>query len=296
MSISYGDLRDVLRASLLDLLYELRETDVRLILGGGFGIYLKWDYLRRSGARCLIDVIPQARSTKDLDFFLHTALLADSRRAKLLAEALERLGYRVVPGRECYQFEKEVSHQGHPQPVRIDLLTREPVSPERARLEVKRIQVKPKSRAGIHAYRTEAALAVEDSPIELVIKGSRSSGEAFHAPVFLPQPFSYCVLKLFAFRDQHQDEHERRDRGRHHALDLYSLIAMMTEEEYETSLALSRKYREEEAVREARRIVRDCFSGPSEIGMIRMQEHGYFTSDLDLDQFRSVLVEFFPPD
>lgn len=30
-----------LQTALLDLLYELRDTDIKLIIGGGFGIYLR---------------------------------------------------------------------------------------------------------------------------------------------------------------------------------------------------------------------------------------------------------------
>lgn len=34
-----------LQTSLLDLLFEIKETDIKLIIGGGFGIYLKIGYV-----------------------------------------------------------------------------------------------------------------------------------------------------------------------------------------------------------------------------------------------------------
>ncbi len=34
-----------LQTALLDLLYELKDTDIQLIIGGGYGIYLKADYV-----------------------------------------------------------------------------------------------------------------------------------------------------------------------------------------------------------------------------------------------------------
>lgn len=34
-----------LQTALLDLLYELRDTGEKLIVGGGYGIYLKMDHL-----------------------------------------------------------------------------------------------------------------------------------------------------------------------------------------------------------------------------------------------------------
>ena len=38
-----------LQTALLDLLHQLKGTDIRLIIGGGFGIYLKTDHVRRLG-------------------------------------------------------------------------------------------------------------------------------------------------------------------------------------------------------------------------------------------------------
>lgn len=36
-----------LQTALLDLLYKVQGTDIKLIIGGGFGIYLKVDHVRR---------------------------------------------------------------------------------------------------------------------------------------------------------------------------------------------------------------------------------------------------------
>lgn len=43
-----------LQTSLLDLLFEIEGADIKLIIGGGFGIYLKIDYVQRSGMRTLL--------------------------------------------------------------------------------------------------------------------------------------------------------------------------------------------------------------------------------------------------
>ena len=42
-----------LQTSLLDLLHEMEGADIKLIIGGGFGIYLKTDHVRRLGMRTL---------------------------------------------------------------------------------------------------------------------------------------------------------------------------------------------------------------------------------------------------
>jgi hypothetical protein len=89
-----------LKTALLDLLYEVRDTDLQLIVGGGYGIFLKIDHVRRTSTRALFREWPEARSTNDLDLFLRPEILIDSARLNPLPEAISRLGYRVVPEAE----------------------------------------------------------------------------------------------------------------------------------------------------------------------------------------------------
>jgi len=66
-----------LQTALLDLLREVKGTDVKLIIGGGFGIYLKTVHVRRLGVRTLLKEWPEPRSTNDLDLFLRPELLIE---------------------------------------------------------------------------------------------------------------------------------------------------------------------------------------------------------------------------
>lgn len=95
-----------LQTALLDLLQKVNDPGIRLIAGGGFGIYLKTDYVKRSGTRTLLDQWPEPRSTNDLDLFLRPELLIKSSKLKPLVSAITELGYKVVPGAEKYQFAK----------------------------------------------------------------------------------------------------------------------------------------------------------------------------------------------
>jgi hypothetical protein len=95
-----------LQTALLDLLHEVSGTDIKLIVGGGFGIYLKTNHVRRMGVRTLLSEWPEPRSTNDLDLYLRPELLIQSAKLKPLAKAIARLGYQVVPGAEKYQFVK----------------------------------------------------------------------------------------------------------------------------------------------------------------------------------------------
>jgi len=52
-----------LQTALLDLLHQVQGADVKLIIGGGFGIFLKTDHVRRLGMRTLLREWPEPRST-----------------------------------------------------------------------------------------------------------------------------------------------------------------------------------------------------------------------------------------
>ena len=111
--------------ALCELLKRLEGTDVKLIIGGGFGIYLKTEHVRKLDARTLIEpeFWPEARSTNDLDLFLRPELLVDSEKLKPLADAIYDLDYEPVPGAEKYQFIKSAAGGTDAAKLKIDILT-----------------------------------------------------------------------------------------------------------------------------------------------------------------------------
>ena len=86
-----------LQTALRDLLQKVHDSDVRLIVGGGFGIYLKTDHVIRSRTRTLLDQWPEPRSTNDLDLFLRPELLIESSKLKPLISAIAELGWFRLP-------------------------------------------------------------------------------------------------------------------------------------------------------------------------------------------------------
>jgi hypothetical protein len=280
----------VLRTSLLDLLRELRETDIQLILGGGYGLYLRQEYLTAKGVRTLLeaDTWPSPRATNDLDVFLRLEVIADPERVTFLCQALERLGY--VAEVKYMQFVKPLGAMGK---VKIDLLTGPEVHDVAGELvKIKEPRVRPKGTGGLHAYLTEDAIGIEEGLQEIPVEGHLSSGERFTGRVLLPQGFTYLVMKLCAFRDRKEDS--RKDLARHHALDLYRIVAMLSEDEYKRAMDMSAKYRGHEVVGEARRIVADDFASLEGIGVLRLREHSQFSDRMDVAQFVGVLEEIFP--
>ena len=112
-----------LHTSLLDLLHETKGADIKLIIGGGFVIYLKTGHVQRLSMRTLLQAWPEPRSTNDLDLFLRPELILDSAKLKPLADAIARLGYQVVPGAEKYQFVKPGPRSAEASNIKIDILT-----------------------------------------------------------------------------------------------------------------------------------------------------------------------------
>lgn len=283
---------DLLEASLLDLLYELREADVPLILGGGYGLYRKRRHALESGERLLIPSVPAARSTNDLEIFLRTEVIADPEHVKELRGALDRLDYQVVPTARHYQFLRTLSINGQDHQVKIDLLTKRPNPGAYPTLQVDDRRVRPRPSVDLHAHTTDEAQAIEDEPLALVVSGPRTTGELYEDTVYVPQTYPYLTMKLFAFRDQH--DKEVKGYGREHALDLYTLAAIMTESDLETTQTLARKYDGTPEAREAARIVHSLFETPQSLGMLRLREHQLFSRAMDVPRFLTVLQQSFP--
>jgi hypothetical protein len=66
-----------LKTALLDLLATIGDADFRPLIGGGYGIYLKYQQVLNTKPRTLLTERPELRSTNDIDMFLRTELLVD---------------------------------------------------------------------------------------------------------------------------------------------------------------------------------------------------------------------------
>lgn len=281
-----------LRTSLLDLLYELDGSDIRLIIGGGFGIYLKIEHVQQLGIRTLLEEWPEPRSTNDLDLFLRAEVLIESARARPLAEAIERLGYEVVPGAEKYQFVKTPTGGGAAGSVKVDILTGPQACFQDTRVKVDARRARPKPSVGIHAHPVDEALTLEEGLLPVPLKGRLRSGDPWESEISIPHPYTFLMMKLFAFRDRLEDSN--KEFGRYHALDLYSILATTSEEEWRYGLEMSYRYRAQPYVIEAGRLVSEYFTHLDQLGVVRLQESPYYRPELQLDAFISALKELFP--
>ncbi len=281
-----------LQTALLDLLYEVRGTDVAVIIGGGYGIYLKTGHVQRLGKRTLFQEWPEPRSTNDLDLFLRPELLIDAGKLKPLAQAITRLGYRVVPGAEKYQFVKPGPGDGVAGSIKIDILTGPRTRFEGTKVKTDVRRAKPNPSVGIHAHPVDETPTLEEGLLPETLTGTLSSGLPWQAEVFLPHPYTYIMMKLFAFRDRLADAD--KEYGRYHALDLYTIMATTTEAEWRVALSMRKRHAEDSCVKEAGNIVATYFADLESMGMIRMRESRYYRPQLQLKEFMSALKELFP--
>ena len=177
----------ILKTSLLDLLHELRDKDISLILGGGYGLYLKQVHLQNTlTAPTLIggELWPAPRATEDLDILLRTEIVIDAERMGPIRVALDRLNYTVVPGAEYMQFVKQL---GAGRFVKVDLLTG-PLGPlsDDPRVRVDNRRVRLRKSVKLHAHWIDEALGFQDNTMAIPVDGVLSSGEDYHAIIHIP--------------------------------------------------------------------------------------------------------------
>jgi hypothetical protein len=279
-----------LEKSLLDLLSKLNSTSFPIILGGGYGLYLRRTILEREGTRTLLENWPEARSTNDLDLFLRPELLCDSARLASLKSALDELGYTPIVGAEHYQFRKDDPDGFIQRGIKIDLLTGPSSRFEGKGLKVDERRVRPNPSVKVHAHPTDEAITLAENLQEVNLQIGEDQERA-NKSVFLPHPFTYSLMKLFAFRDQVDDA--TKGNGSHHALDLYSIIAMMTESQWKQATEMARANADSEIGREAHGIVFKMFNSMTSKGLLVMRANPYCSDKLQLAEFIELIRELF---
>ena len=257
---------DPLREQLRLLALELKKDEIKLILGGGYGLVLKTEYIRQTNAATRFEEIPQARSTNDLDLFLSAEIITSAEKIEKIRDALQKLKFE--PLAPFFQFQLPTVFEGLEKPVKIDLLAALPLTEvERKLVKINNPRIRPKKAKNIHGYLTEEAVTIEENLLPVNIAGE---GDA-PLEIYLPHPFSYLVMKLFALRDRLKDE--AKDFGAYHAFDIYRIVAMMTENEWNEAVDLRKRFRDAPKIGEAAEIAGDLFASVESIGVLRVRQH-----------------------
>jgi hypothetical protein len=207
--------QDPLLTTLLDLDAALNSTP-QLILAGGYGLYLKQQYLRENPQiRTLlaIDALPTARTTEDIDLILRAEIVTDSASMGTIRAALDGLGFTVVETAKYTQFVRPMP----PGQVKVDLLA-PPLGEFASRVPHDARRVRPRPSVNLHASKLAEALAADRHALAIPLQGKLSSGTDHSTNVLIPQAFTYLLMKLGAYRDRKDDDD--KNFGRHHALDI----------------------------------------------------------------------------
>jgi hypothetical protein len=149
---------------------------LKLVVGGGFGLYLKRNHLKETGDQTLLTTWPQERSTNDIDLFLPIKMLDSTTHAALLKQSLNLLGYNVISTAKHYQFAKPGPAGDRVGSVKIDLLTGPTSQFKNTSVKVVSRRAKPQPSVDLHAHVTDEALALEQGLVTLPISGLTSSG------------------------------------------------------------------------------------------------------------------------
>lgn len=274
---------DPLARDLCRLARRLEAADVELFLVGGYGLVRKAQTIHNLGVETVAPN-PFLRATEDLDVLLTAEIVADATRMDAIKRALEELDYEPIPGREHYQWSRELD--GTDRSVKIDILGQVPEDTSSLKMGERRMR--PRNVEGLHANPVAEAVFIKELASQLEV--CRDSPAV---TVALPHPFNYLLLKLHAFDDRKHDE--RTDLGRHHAFDLYRIVAMMTRKEWDEVEELVGDHGESATMIHARGLVQRLFVGPEALGGIRVREHiratGVDTAGYPVEEFLGDLQE-----
>jgi hypothetical protein len=219
---------DPLSDALQALLVALEPNPPAMVVVGGYGLVLKAEQLRASGARTRIADLPIIRATADIDWLLTSEIITDPDATRRIRSALDTLGYRSTV--DYWQFAREVDGDGGR--IKFDFLG---FAGDGADVHLHGGRVRARGFRGLHGRLALEAFAVGETRIRVELHHASA-----RAVTYVPHPFAYLILKLFALRDRLGEADA--DDAKYHALDIYKIWAMMTEPEWNEAVELKIRY------------------------------------------------------
>ena len=254
--------QDELWPHFVPLWKDLRAIAPGLLLAGGYGLFLKQQWLisqvkflgtpdgdaivSEKGEKLVVDEVrtlvaihrwndQTPRVTKDFDFIAGLDLIASAEEQRQLHAVLEKHDFKVVPENARWQFKKII---GGGRSVVLDFHTASP-SGKRDDVRVQSRRVKPQpslGQTGIHGRENPEAISSGLHPFLFTYGG---------VEIVLPNSVTLALMKLVALRDRRlvsQDASKSAEarqleegQARKHAEDVCRVMAMMTREESETA-------------------------------------------------------------
>lgn len=292
----------VIEPHLCELLEHAEGEGLQLVIAGGLGIYLKRRWVARetadNGRKNLFDEIPDARVTEDIDAFLgmEVFLREPTDGVSRLRNMLTKLGYKPFEKARYFQFLKELEGERR---VKVDLHARLPRDGEGDRVKLVPPRVGRRGTSAfrtLHAWATPEAFAIEERVQTINLSMTTNSGP-LATIVRVPHPFASLCMKIKAALDHERTPlAERRPSGDKHAFDIYLLMAMLNEPEFEQVQRLGVQFADNLAASEITDGVRELFSAPERPGCETIRREFKRISmprEPELDLFCPLLGELF---
>jgi len=119
------------------------------------------------------------------------------------------------------------------------------------------------------------------------VSDDRSAPQSARSASLTSNAFSLLVMKLHACRDRLDDAD--RQLGRHHALDVYRVLAMLSEPEERLVRQLRHEHRADASVRRAAELAAELFADVTSRGALRMREHALASANMQVERALELL-------
>lgn len=275
-----------LQATFLDLHHRLSAQGLEILLGGGFGLFLKQlDLISRPEVRTLLprEAWPRPRSTADLDVFFPLEVLTSLSDMQAVRATIDQMKFEPIDGSKYWQFALPSSQ------VTIDLLTGPIEESAKSKLKSDSRRARPKGDVQLHAHPVPEALDLSEDLETISLSGQLAGGRKHTAAIKIPSPFTYLMMKITAFGDQL--DNPDKNQGRHHALDVYRIVSMITEAQFDQTKWHFAKNADSAYTKRVRELSSEFFSTSRSVGILRMREHEFFGENMQLESFMGSLQE-----
>lgn len=282
---------DTLIKCVNDLLAAFSNAGIRLVIGGGYGLFLRLTQMPDTGIQTVLrrEAWPTVRSTNDIDVFITLEVITDAKSSSAVRKVLDNLGCKEIDSAKFWQFTFPGRKNLEDQDVKIDLLTGPVPEVKRSKVKIRDQRVRPvqKPEPPLHARQTPEAHFIERTiPIE--ISRNTDVGIEIIGTIHIPIPYTYLLMKLKAFEDRINDEEDQF--GARHAADIFLIISTMTFTEFQTTQKLVAENIDVAAVQDAIRIFKAHFQKDDGNGLLKiLQAHNLTLQNENFQLFRQAL-------
>jgi hypothetical protein len=137
------DVTGIMGETLAKLATKFEDENLTLIVGGGYGLQLRTQWVRENNLSTRFERIPRARTSNDIDVFLHIEILTCPEKHETIRTIMDQMNYVPRPEARNFQFvhRDEVEEDRGHRP-KIDLLAENPEKYDDVKIDPPRVRSK----------------------------------------------------------------------------------------------------------------------------------------------------------